>query len=434
LILLYNILICIGITIGFPLIIPLVLTTEKRRKTFLNRLGLKPFSKSISQNRYHNPDNKPIWVHALSVGEVISAVPLIKELRKCCKHHNLVFSASTKTGFQTANTLLKENVDSIFFFPYDLLISVKHIAAKINPAIVIIVESDIWPNFMFEMKNRHIPVLLVNARLSKRSYRGYKKFLFFSKKLFLSFSEICAQSPEDAHRFNLLGIPSNRIKITGNIKFDQQYDLVSQEQADNLKQSLGINPSQKIFLAGSTHYKEESILLDAFLRLKNNNPDIILIIVPRNPDRSKPVCNLCKFKGLSAITMTDFEEKKLNSDVIVINRMGILKTLYAIVDIAFVGGSLVKCGGHNPLEPAAFSKPVIFGPDMSDFSEISNMLVKSGGAVTVYDADSIYQTLSRLIVNEKKAEDMGKKAFNLFNENKGAVDKTLNVVKRLMAL
>ncbi len=132
--------------------------------------------------------------------------------------------------------------------------------------------------------------------------------------------------------------------------------------------------------------------------------------------------------------MTDFEEKKLNSDVIVINRMGILKTLYAIADIAFVGGSLVKCGGHNPLEPAAFSKPVIFGPDMSDFSEISNMLVKSGGAVTVYDADSIYQTLSRLIVNEKKAEDMGKKAFNLFNENKGAVDKTLNVVKRLMAL
>jgi 3-deoxy-D-manno-octulosonic-acid transferase len=222
------------------------------------------------------------------------------------------------------------------------------------------------------------------------------------------------------------------IKITGNIKFDQESDPVSQEQADNLKQSLGINSSQKIFLAGSTHDKEESIILDAFLRLKESNPDIILIIVPRNPDRSRSVCSLCKFKGISAVTMTDLEEKKLKSDVIVINRMGILKTLYAIADMAFVGGSLVKCGGHNPLEPAAFSRPIIFGPDMSDFSDISKMLVESGGAVTVYDPESIYQTLLNLITNEEKARDMGKKAFDVFNKNKGAVDKTLNVVKQLI--
>ena len=149
-----------------------------------------------------------------------------------------------------------------------MLVSVKHITAKVEPAIVIIVESDIWPNFLFEMKRRNVPVILVNARLSKKSYFGYKLFLFFSKRLFLSFSKICVQSSEDAHRFSLLGIPPGRITITGNIKFDQQYDFAGRDEIDKLRQSLLIKPSQKILLAGSTHYGEEAILLDAFSRLK----------------------------------------------------------------------------------------------------------------------------------------------------------------------
>jgi 3-deoxy-D-manno-octulosonic-acid transferase len=178
---LYNILLVIGITIGVPLIIPLVLTSDKRRKTVLHRLGISPLPKAISQNRLQKGNNRPIWIHALSVGEVVSAVPLIKKIKNCFKHQDIVFSAS----------------------------------------IVIIVESDIWPNFLFEMKKRNVPVILVNARLSRRSYFGYKLFLFFTKRLFLSFSKICVQSSEDAHRFSLLGIPPGRITITGNIKFDQ---------------------------------------------------------------------------------------------------------------------------------------------------------------------------------------------------------------------
>ncbi len=428
-ILLYNMLLVIGITIGLPLIIPLVLTSDKRRKTILHRLGISPLPKAISQNRLQKGNNRPIWIHALSVGEVVSAVPLIKKIKSCFKHQDIVFSASTKTGFEIANNLLKGNVDSIFFFPYDLLVSVKHIAAKVEPAIVIIVESDIWPNFMFEMKRRNVPVILVNARLSKKSYFGYKRFLFFSKRLFLSFSKICVQSSEDAHRFSLLGIPPGRITITGNIKFDQQYDFAGRKELNKLRQSLLVKPSQQILLAGSTHSGEEAILLDAFSRLKKKYLDLILIIVPRNPDRAASVCRICKSAGFFAVTMSDLEEKKPEPDVIVVDRIGILKMLYAIADIAFVGGSLVKCGGHNPLEPAAFSRPIIFGTDMSDFADISDMLVESGGAISVNDAEGIYNIVLELLTDNQKAGEMGSMAFKVFNANKGAVKKTLNVIK-----
>ena len=417
---------------GFPLIVPLVLATDKRRKTVLHRLGLSPLPKAISQNRSQKRDNRPIWIHALSVGEVLSAVPLVKELKSCFKHQDIVFSASTKTGFEIANNLLKESVNSIFFFPYDLLISVKHIAAKVEPAIVIIVESDIWPNFLFEMKRRNVPVILVNARLSRKSYFGYKRFLFFSKRLFVSFSKICVQSSEDAHRFSLLGIPPGRITITGNIKFDQQYDFAGREEIEKLRQSLLIKPSQKILLAGSTHYGEEAILLNAFSRLKKKYPDLILIIVPRNPDRARSVCRICKSAGLFAVTMSELEEKKPGPDVIVVDRIGILKMLYATADIAFVGGSLVRSGGHNPLEPAAFSRPIIFGPDMSDFADISNMLIRSGGAISVQDAEGIYNIVSELLTDNQKAGEMGSMAFKVFNANKGAVKKTLNIIEDII--
>ena len=429
--LLYNILLVAGITVGLPLIIPLVLATDKRRKTVLHRLGLMPFPKAISQNRSRKRDNRPIWIHALSVGEVLSAVPLIKELKTCFKHQDIVFSASTKTGFEIANKLFKKDVDSIFFFPFDLLFSVKYITGIINPAIVIIVESDIWPNFLFEMKKRHIPVVLINARLSNRSFKGYKRFSFIFNKLFLSFAKICTQSIEDARRFMLLGIPSNMISTTGNIKFDQPYDPVSEKEIEILKQSMNIQQVKKILMAGSTHEGEESILIDAFSRIRKDFADTVLILVPRNPERARSILKLCKSAGFLSILMKNFEniDEDEKFDVIVVDVIGILKRLYAIADVAFVGGSLVDLSGHNPLEPAAFSKPIIFGQYMSDFAHISQMLVDSGGAVQVENAESLYETIAGILSDSKKARNMGEKAFRVFNANKGAVEKTLKVIE-----
>ena len=424
---LYNIILTIGITVGIPLIIPIILLSEKRRKTFLQRLGVKRLPENILFKR-----DKPIWIHALSVGEVFSSVPLVMKLKERFKDKRIVFSASTKTGFEIANKLFKKNVDSIFFFPFDLLFSVKYITGKIDPAIVIIVESDIWPNFLFEMKKRHVPVILINARLSKRSFKGYKRFSFIFNKLFLSFAKICTQSIEDARRFMLLGIPSNMISTTGNIKFDQPYDPVSEEEIELLKQSMHIyQPVKKILMAGSTHKGEESILIDAFSRIRKDFADTVLVVVPRNPERARSVLKLCKSAGFFSILMKDFEniDKDEKFDVIIVDVIGILKRLYAIADVAFVGGSLVDLSGHNPLEPAAFSKPIIFGQHMSDFAHISQMLVDSGGAVQVENANSLYETIADILSDSDKARNMGEKAFRVFNANKGAVEKTLKVIE-----
>ncbi len=424
---LYNIILTIGITVGIPLIIPIILLSEKRRKTFLQRLGVRRLPENILFKR-----DKPIWIHALSVGEVFSSVPLVMKLKERFSDKRIVFSASTKTGFEIANKLFKKNVDSIFFFPFDLLFSVKYITGKIDPAIVIIVESDIWPNFLFEMKKRHVPVILINARLSNRSFKGYKRFSFIFNKLFLSFAKICTQSIEDARRFMFLGIPSNMISITGNIKFDQPYDPVSEKEIEILKQSMHIyQPIKKILMAGSTHEGEESILIDAFSRIRKDFADTVLVVVPRNPERARSVLKLCKSAGFSSILMKDFKniDKNEKFDVIIVDVIGILKRLYAIADVAFVGGSLVALSGHNPLEPAAFSKPIIFGQYMSDFAHISQMLVDSGGAVQVENANSLYETIADILSDSDKARNMGEKAFRVFNANKGAVEKTLKVIE-----
>ena len=202
----YNILLFAGIVFCFPLIVLAVILSEKRRKTVLRRLGFR-----VPDSEFRIPDSDPLWVHALSVGEVLSAVPLVKALRERFGDTRIFFSASTKTGFEIAKERLGKDADAIFFFPYDLIFSVKRISNRIGPAAVVIVETDIWPNFLQEMKRRKVPVLLVNARLSERSFRGYRRFLFFTKSVFSGFSKICTQSSEDARRFALLGLPPDAV-------------------------------------------------------------------------------------------------------------------------------------------------------------------------------------------------------------------------------
>ncbi|MBW1748004.1 MAG: hypothetical protein JRJ34_06270, partial [Deltaproteobacteria bacterium] len=294
---------------------------------------------------------------------------------------NIVFSVSTKTGFDIANQYLNDSVIGIFYFPYDLNFSVKHVAEKIAPAVVVIVETDIWPNFLFEMKKRHTPVVLVN----------------------------------------------DRMMVTGNIKFDQEFQFLSAEEIEDLRKWMQIKPSQKVLVAGSTHKGEESILLDAFSKMKSEFKDLLLVVIPRDPERAKSVYRIFQTAGFSVRLMKEMEKisEGHRFDVIVVGILGILKKLYAIADIAFIGGSLIACGGHNPLEPALFAKPIIFGQDMSDFKEISKFLVDSGGAVSVHDSASLFEASAILIRDEKKAIEAGESAHQVFKANKGAVDKTL---------
>jgi 3-deoxy-D-manno-octulosonic-acid transferase len=409
----------------------MVLISDKRRRTVLQRLGIARLPRELTRKRPDTSEKKRVWIHALSVGEVLSSVPLVKGLKECSNTGEIVFSASTKTGFDIAKQYLANTVHSIFYFPYDLTFSVKHIVQRIDPAVVVIVETDIWPNFLFEMKKRQVPVILINARLSKKSFFGYKRLGLFAKQVFLNFFHICTQSLEDAGRFQELGVPFHRITITGNVKFDVTHQIQSSQETDSLRQSMHIQNARKIFLAGSTHPGEESMLLDAFSRIKNQAGDLLLIVAPRNPERAGSVSRMFNSAGYSVGLMKEL--KKISSgkrlDVIIIDTIGLLKKLYAIADIAFIGGSLVNCGGHNPLEPAAFSKPIIFGHDMSDFADISRMLLDAKGAVRVKDAKDLYKVLVALMENDKRALEMGKNALGVLTANKGAVEKTIKVIK-----
>jgi 3-deoxy-D-manno-octulosonic-acid transferase len=409
----------------------MVLISDKRRKTVFQRLGLVRLPPKFVHGGFEKSKKKPVWVHGLSVGEVLSAVPLVKKLKECSVTSHIVFSASTKTGFDIANRHLTGDVEAIFYFPYDLAFSVKRITRKIAPEVVVIVETDIWPNFLFEMKKRRASVVLVNARLSKTSFIGYKRLGFFARRVFSNFVHICAQSSEDAERFQELGVPPDRIAITGNIKFDEVHRTLGLKEIAELKRSMHIQNTRKVLLAGSTHPGEEEILLEAFKRLKTHKGDLLLIVAPRNPERAGSVFRMFNSAGFSVGLMEElkksFSDKRF--DVIIIDTIGFLKTLYAVSDIAFIGGSLVNCGGHNPLEPAVFSKPILFGDDMSDFAGISSMLLEAGGAVCVKDAEDLFTAVVSLIENDQKALEMGKNALGVFIANKGSVEKTVRVIK-----
>jgi 3-deoxy-D-manno-octulosonic-acid transferase len=374
-------------------------------------------------------ETRPVWVHALSVGEVLAAVPLVETIKRKYPHRPLVFSVSTLTGHGIAERALKNGIDALFYFPYDFLWSVRRMIQKVNPAVFFLVECDLWPNCLHEMKRQKRPVILVNGRISPRSFRGYKRFSFLMRAVFSWLSVICVQSKLDAKRFELIGASPDKICITGNIKFDQSVYSVSDADLARMRKTMRMKPGQKVLLAGSTHEGEEAVLLDMFFRLKKECEQTILVVVPRDPERARIVRHLVSSLGGSAATLSELEFQPSigPKEVVVVDTMGALSLLYAMADIAFVGGSLVKSGGHNPLEPAAYAKPIIFGPDMSDFSSVAEMLVENGGAIQIEDGRDLLSAIKGLLDHDNRAEVKGRRALEVFQRNKGAVEKTIRV-------
>jgi 3-deoxy-D-manno-octulosonic-acid transferase len=439
----YNLLLNL-LTVFALLFLPfIVFFSKKRRGNLFKRAG---FSMKWKKKK---PGEKHIWIHALSLGEVRSALPLVKALKQQYPENKLIFTGSTQTGFDLANKLFctEENklVEQVGYFPFDIGFIVRKTIAGIEPDAVIIVETDIWPNFLYEIQKRNIPVMLVNARLSARSLKGYLFFKSFFSKVFSMLDIIMVQSHIDADRFRQLSIPAEKIKITGNIKFDQPVETKEPCFISEIKLQLEIKPDTPVFLAGSTHECEEKILCHVFKRLLNSCPDLVMIVAPRNPDRCREISSLFLSKNIRCILFSDiqlykhdFTNIRLYSDqenlksaeqahvpVILIDIMGILSGLYSLCSIAYIGGSLVKEGGHNPLEPAAFGKPVLFGPDMSDFLWISEQLIQNGGALQVDSEHALVYELEKLFRNPELQHEMGKKNKEVFFANTGAVENIL---------
>ncbi len=426
----YNCLLHLVLAAAAPLLLPLILLTPRRRRTVLQRLGLVDRPRRASARL--EAHQRPVWVHALSVGEVISAVPLVRQLARELKGCKIVFSVSTLTGFQIARQQLPAAVSDLFFFPYDLPFSIRRTVNRVRPGIVVIVESDLWPNFLTYLADRRVPVVLVNARLSQKSLRGYGRFPLFTRRVLRRLVAVCTQSRRDAARFHAIGVPWQRLAVTGNLKFDQPVSALSAEEAAGWRRRLFLPQAVPTIVAGSTHPGEEDLLLAVFSRLRAVLPAVRLIVAPRQPARAGEVARLFQAAGLRARTLGQLAGDN-GADpwaVAVVDTLGILRTLYALADIGVIGGSFTPCGGHNPLEPAACAKPVIFGRDMSNFREVSRLLLEAGGAVQVADAPGLYRQAADLLKNPLRAGKMGRQAAAVFNANKGAVTQTVAVVTR----
>lgn len=420
-------------TAGFLLVLPFLplawLFSRKRRANLLQRLGL-----CTGVKRDSGP-LKPVWIHALSVGEVKSALPLVMAVNRQFAGTPIVFTASTVTGYDTARSLFCQpgsaRVSQLAYFPFDLPWAVARIRHKIDPAWVCLVETDLWPGFLHAMHRKKIPVVLVNARLSLCSFHGYRRLGPLRSLFFSRLTHVLVQSRQDLDRFSALGVPDSRLTLAGNIKFDHPVETLTDTQKIFLKNWFQITDKHRLWIAGSTHPGEDALLWEVFLKVRSRVPGLKLVIAPRDPARSSRVAGEIAKRGGAPVLLSTTRHSPQDADVMLLDCLGVLAQAYGVCDAAFVGGSLVPCGGHNPLEPAMFRKPILFGPHMDDFAEVADLLLDRKGACQVADAASLARHLTDLLTRPDLAEDMGNRALRVFQENAGAVDRTLACLARL---
>ncbi len=396
------------------------------RLRWRERFGYSPVS----------PVKPVIWVHCVSVGETMAAFPLIKALLKRYANHRLLVTTTTPTGSSQIVKALGNQVDHSYM-PYDLPGSIKRFLDKAHPRLVIILETEIWPNLFAACAGRDIPLAIINARLSPKSLRGYSCLGGLVRQTLRFPGLIAAQSSMDADRFLQLGAPAGQVKVTGNIKFDMDIDSDAGAAALQWYEAWHAgNPERLVWIAASTHQGEDEILLAAFERVRHEIVDALLVLVPRHPERFDAVAILCQQwssrLGGEVVRRSYDPVVTAHTAVFVGDSMGELRLFYAAADIAFVGGSLLKIGGHNILEPAALGLPVIFGPHMFNFTAARDLLLGFNAAVETVDADQIAAVVleyGRDIGMRHLAGQQGQRAVS---ENRGTLDATLAELELLL--
>ncbi len=372
---------------------------------------------------------RSIWVHAVSVGEVQAALPLVQALRERAPQLPIVVTTSTPTGRDRVLRALGTQVTHRYV-PYDLPGSVRRFLDRVRPRIAIFMETEIWPNIVHQCRRRSIPVVLANARLSVRSAAGYRRIARIVRKTLGDAAAIAAQSRDDAERFIGLGAHSERVRVTGSVKFDVRLPPSLMEEAQVLRRQWGVDRS--VWVAASTHEGEESQVLDAFDRVLRVHPDCLLVIAPRHPERFGVVSSLCRKRGYHTVRRTRSSEPCDRVDVFVGDTMGELALFYAAADVAYVGGSLVGIGGHNMLEPAALGRPIVFGPNIFNFAEIGRRLLAEGAARQVQNSRELADVVVTFLDDANLRHFTGEKGREFVERNRGALDRLLDTVNQFL--
>jgi 3-deoxy-D-manno-octulosonic-acid transferase len=424
---LYNIL----FTVFFLLALPYYFFRLWRRGNWWRGFGQR-FGRYDTKLKQAITNRHVLWLHAVSVGEVNLCTQLIRALEPRMPNLKIVVSTTTTTGMGELQRRLPGHISKIYY-PIDRRPWVSRALASINPEVVVIVEAEIWPNFLWRARNRGTPVFLVNARLSERSYRGYKRFGFLFRPLFASFTGVGAQNEADAARLRELGCRPEAIRVVGSLKFDAAR-LEERRLLDvpAMFRQLGVAPEARILVGGSTHPGEEALLVEQFLRLRQRFPDLFLVLVPRHFERSREVGRELEARGVRFVyrneimIQTQLEPGEIQC--LLVNTTGELRFFYEHASVIFVGKSLVAQGGQNPIEPGALGKAMVFGPHMQNFADISRNFVSEGGAVQVSNAAELEKALGELLESEERRQQLGKNALKVVRQNLGAIEKTVDMI------
>ncbi|MBN2831235.1 MAG: 3-deoxy-D-manno-octulosonic acid transferase [Candidatus Omnitrophica bacterium] len=401
--------------------LPVYLFKGKFHRGFIRRFGGIP--KGVTFDR-------PIWIHAVSVGEAVVMRGLIEELRVLFSLKSFIISTVTPTGNKIARSIARDS-DFVTYLPLDLSFITKRVIEKTKPCIFIIAETEIWPNLINTLYNYKIPVAILNARISDGSFKGYALIRCLIRPTLNKVNLFCAQSRNDSSRLKSLGVMPGRIEVTGNMKFDQVLKL--KDDSRIYRDKLAFEEGEILLVAGSTHPKEEEVLLNIYRKLLNLFPRLRLLLAPRHPERADKVAGLVKHSGFNPQKVSFFNVKEMGrKTVFILDTVGDLAKFYAAADIVFVGGSLIRKGGHNILEPAFLGKPVIFGQYMFNFRDIAQEFLINRAALQVFNPEDLASRIKELLDDSAKVKELVTNAREVISDNQGATKRNLALIRKLI--
>ncbi len=416
------------LTLGFVVLIPHFLFQALAHGKYL--AGLRQRLGAVPQL-----NGKPvIWLHCVSVGETQAARPLAQRLKQEFPHHALVVSTITQTGQKLARDVFRDQ--TVFYFPFDWRWSARRALKTINPAAVLIMETELWPNFLRECKTRRIPVALVNGRISRQSYRRYGLIKFFLRRVLSCLTMAVMQSETDAERLQSLGMVRERLFTAGNLKFDAEVAGGLIAKTEELNTRFDLQSGVPLILAASTHAPEEEMIIESIKRLRAKQP-VRLLLAPRRPERFNEVAALIQKSGLSWARKTNpSQPEDADATVVLLDTIGELPATYSLADIVFVGGSIIDRGGHNVLEPAAAGKAVVTGAHTHNFHAIVALMMEAGAIMQLppfVSTEEVTHVFSTLLADPYERYTLGRRAEQLVNDNQGAAERTMKLIAPLLS-
>jgi len=400
--------------------LPYLLIKRKWHKDFSMRFGFLKDLETSSAPR--------IWIHAVSVGEVVVIKNLLDEIRQRYPENPIVISVVTQTGFEMAQKISSQE-DQVIYAPLDFSLSVRRYIDAINPRIYINAETEIWPNLLTQLHRRGVPIVQINGRISDRAFKGYRFLKSAISPVLNYISFFCMQSDLDASRIKELGASQKRIEVVGNMKFDDILDSNQKELPNSI-----VDDIEEFFVAGSTHPGEEEIILDIFKKTKSRFENLRLIIAPRHPERANEIVELVQRKGFRAVKFSQMYDLIMDQEtVVVVDTIGHLRSLYRLAKVVFVGKSLTVQGGHNIIEPAYFEKPIIIGPYMQNFKDITALFLQNNAIVQVKDKKEFGKELEHLLGDSVLCEELGVRAREVIEQYRGASEKTFDMISIILS-